>query len=342
MWVFENGEWTFKSSIFCSAEGDDAGTDGGDADGGGGGNSGESDAADGGADGDKGKGGSGGDGLLANADADKAAGKDGQVTTDPNTGRPSNVPEQFWDAEKKAVNVDAWAKAWGETKAAHDKTANELKSLRDKNGTVPEKPEDYLSEDHVKAGEIPPPDGVKNLGPIKTDDEGLQAFLQSAHKNNLTGDQVANLIADMMQVADPMVQVFDEAAEMEKLGNNGPAMAGTVKVYVDGLKEKGIMPDDMYNATLRFGKTADGIKVLNFFRELNGDRSLPVFEPEPDGGLPSRDQWSRSMPDRNKDPDGFKKWQDQGKRLFGEGNKGIPTGLGVPHGRGGAQEDKTS
>lgn len=334
MWKFENGEWIFISPSACFADGDGGDGGGSDEDGGSGGDgggdggSGAGDAASG----NEGGGQGGGDGLLANADKGKAAGNEGEVTTDPETGRPSNVPEQFWNKDERTVNTDALLKSWGDTKTAHDKAVNDLKAAQSKNGTVPEKPEDYLTDDIVKDGVIPPPEGAENIGPIAADDPGLQAFLQSAHKHGVTAEAVAGILADMTLVADPHVaKPFDEAAELAKLGDQGPQMAGTVKVWVDGLAEKNIMPKDMHDAAMRFGKTADGVKVLNFFRELSGAPNIPVFDTPGGEALPTRDQWYANMPDARKEPDKYAEWQKQGEQLFGTGNTGrIEGGLGMP------------
>lgn len=329
-----------------SADGDDGGDQGNNGGGGTGGDQGDQGGKSDG--GDKGGGSDDGnddidDGLLGRqyrtpADKgdkggkadDKGDGSADEKVTIGADGRPSNIPEQFWDAKTKSVNSPALLKAFNDTKAAHDKLVAKA------GGTPPEKPEEYLTGDFLKDGKLQRPEGVVNARDVPANDPGLVGFAAIAHKHGLTPKQFQGIVAETMVLADKFVpKPLDPDAELRALGPNGINVVSGVKTWLDGLVDAKKIDVKTRNNAIRFGRTAEGMKTLLAFRNLSGAKPIPLGEAV-DGTeeLPTREQWYANMPDREKDPDAYEKWRAQGEKIFGTGPGGSsPSGLGVPASR---------
>lgn len=324
----------FLNSRLCSVEGDEgeegAGGSGGDAGGGGG---------EAGLLGNAGTGGEGEGGGEGGGD-DKG-GETARFVMDGDN--KIDVPEQFWDSEKGEVNQTALLKSFSDTKTALRQNQNELAELKKSGkGEVPEKAEDYLSEDVIVDGVFNAPEGVTRLENIPSDDPGLVGMAEVAQKHGLTPDQFKGIVTDAMLLADGfMPEPFNEKAELEKLGENGAALVSGLRTWADGLLANGHLSEDEHAYTLAFGQTAIGVSTLNKLRADMQGHTIPLGNAGAGEGLPSKEQWYASMPKANEDPDAYAKWQKQGEQIFGTEPAGSSqSGLGVPASRGAAQHTK--
>jgi hypothetical protein len=244
------------------------------------------------------------------------------------------VPDAFWDKDKSEVNVGAALKSALDSRKELTKLQNEIKTIKETGepGEIPEKPEDYLSDDILHEGQIQTPEGVKNLEAIKSDDPGLTEFLKVAHEAKLTPKQFETIVKGTMLIADGMTAPpFDEKAEGEKFGKNYKAVGMANVAWVDGLVKSGEMSAAEAAHVKAMGRDAVGLSVVNKMRMLAGGKPLPTGEGTGVAGeLPSKAEWYKSRPDPHKEPAKYEQWQEQGKELFGTAPSGSSeSGLGV-------------
>lgn len=249
------------------------------ADDGAGGGGGQGAAAQGGDDGaaaapakggDDGKGGGDAGALAARRAANKAngqgddagaaAGKGAAAGAD---GRPADIPEQFWDPEKKAVRHESLAKAWKDTAA-------ENKTLKATKGAPPEKAELYVFD---RPATLP-----AHILADPAKDESLKLLRETAHAAGLTQEQFGKLAAGYYERAAKLLPAPpDPKAEIAKLGENGEKVADAVISWVEGLGKTGLLNDAEVDALVMQGASADGIRGLNKIREaLGGGAPIPV------------------------------------------------------------------
>jgi hypothetical protein len=186
-------------------------------------------------------------------------------------GRPDGVPDQFWDAEKKAVRVPELAKSWLD--------------LRRKVSTgehkPPEKPDAYV---------VPKIEGVPETF-IGADDPVWGATRQAAHKAGVTQAQLEAIMRPVLEhsaklvaakggkPADPKEDAARikeaEAAEFAKLGPNGKAVVADISGWIKGLESRGGLTAEEAKE-LRLLGSATGIRALAKLRALSGEKAIPT------------------------------------------------------------------
>lgn len=336
--------------------GNDAGNSGGGSGGGGAG----------------GNGGEGGGGLAANSDASRSndggngeggAGEGGAGGAAASSGegegaakpqRPEGLADQFWDAEKGEVRIDALHKAFTDTKAAHDKLLNE----QGEKGGVPEKAEGYFDTDLVTDEHFRLPEGelakTKDIYPdgVPLDDPLLSGMAEVAHKAGLTKAQFLDMAGGFFLAAEQaMPEALDVEAEVKLLGDNGKDRVDAYVSWVDRMSQKGDGEDDRakpFNETDRanliaFGTTASEIQTLEKVMALvagDGNNPAIINQGSIGEGLPTYEEWYAQIPSQETlgraptDAD-WQKWSRQGEELFGTrpGGSSMP-GVGMPASQG--------
>ncbi|MFW5920622.1 MAG: capsid assembly protein, partial [Polyangiales bacterium] len=183
--------------------------------------------------------------------------------------RPDDIPEQFWDAEKGEVRVDALVKSHRDLRTKIARGEHQ----------APASADDYR---------LPQIEGVPE-GFIKSDDPGWKAVREAAHARGVPQ-------ADLEAVAAPYIKALYEAAgdqvppdpeaqkaqreaalreEMAKLGPQGEQMVRSVGTWLAGMKARGQLSGDEHQA-LRSISNADGVRALAKLRELAGEQPLGI------------------------------------------------------------------
>lgn len=187
--------------------------------------------------------------------------------------RPADIPENFWDATKGEVKVDALVKSWKDSRAAL--TAKGAAAEK-----PPEKAEDY---------KLPMPEGAsKEMADKIAGDETWKAIQASAHKAGVSQKQLDALAAPYLealiktgvQLQSPEAQkaAIEKAMEdeLKALGKEGPALLRDLGAWGNGLKDKGLLSPDEHREFLITASTAPGVRMLAKLRELSGERAMPI------------------------------------------------------------------
>lgn len=266
----------FKRHQYRAPEGDDKG-------GGGGGGEGDDAAAQaaaaaaaaaakGGEGGDKGKEGeaakAAASGLLGDHIANKGKAKEGDGKTGED-GRPADVPEQFWDKDKKAVNTAALLKAHSDTRQALKTAQGNAK------GTKVENADGYKYE---------APKGLPDHIDASPDDPTVKALREISFKAGLTQEQFATLTTGYFEAAAKLLPAPDLAAEKAKLGENADKVLAAVENWGRGLVDSGIWSPEEFDEIVGLGSTALGLRALNKLREQHGGEQIPVNPGDAAGG----------------------------------------------------------
>lgn len=257
---------------------DDGNNAGGDNGGNQGGDSGNGDGGDkagasrtsklGGLFGQRGQAGAGGSAEESGSDAQ---GSDAQPGAD---GRPAGLAEKFWDAEKKAIRIDALTASYKELERAH----GELKRQKGQvGGEVPEDASGYFSEG------ITVPETADRFSGLSADDPGVKAFADVCKARGIGKDLAAGIMSDMLVAMNQHQPApIDMDQEMKSLGNGGPALVDGLFVWAEGLEAAGQLSGADIDVIERIGQTADGIRFLAKLRNMTGEQPIPV---DPGGGV---------------------------------------------------------
>jgi len=261
---------------------------------------GETGSGDGGDDGDNGSGddngGSGGDDAegkgasgsdgKGNGDGSKLTGKGlfskGKAGGDSGAGNGDGgdeadagpkVADKFLNKDK-SVNVDALAKAYTELEKAH----GDLKRNKGPGGgEVPKTAEEYFS-----AG-VKVPDEAPNFQGLEADDPGLKSWAEVCKKRGIGKDLATGLMSDMLiAMNDHAVPPLDPEEEFKSLGKNAQATVDGVFVWVSSLERTGELSEDDIGQIEQLSQTANGIRLLAKFRNMSGEKPIPV---NPGGGV---------------------------------------------------------
>lgn len=225
-------------------------------------------------------------GQAANADGTTT------ITTDPTTGRPSNVPEKFWDAEKKAIRSDAVLKSY-----------TELEKRAGAGDLAPANADEYKMDtvlDEVKKAtgvEIP-----------AMDPEMSKAFREEAHKMGLSQKQYEGVMKQYLSSIPQMVSTaFDVKmsqgkAELSKVWKTDAEMtreiANARKAYM------AYAPEDLRKKETMdlIGSNPIVLRVLaNIGKELKEDTSIHGDAPNIGNDIKSlrnsEAYWNKKHPD---------------------------------------------
>lgn len=261
--------------------GGDSGNGGGDGEGAGGAAKGGGAGGDGGSarqlgglfgkrssgDGNQGDGGSGDGGDGGSGDAPK-------------------LPEKFLSKDK-TVNVDALTKAYLDLEKSHGELKRSKGGMG--GGEVPKTADEYF------AGEIKLPDGAENFKGITSDDPGLKSWAEVCMEEGIPKDAATRLATKMMVKMNGHAPTpIDPDAEFEALGPNAQNIVDGLFVWVDGKAASGDFSEDDIGIINGMMETADGARLLAKFRNMSGERPIPI---NPGGGSKgmSQDQWKSEM-----------------------------------------------
>lgn len=191
--------------------------------------------------------------------------------------RPEYVPEQFWNVEKKEVDLEAFAKSYADVRNQNNKL------LQDGPGKPLETAEEYLKDF------VPPTRGRAGANgeegsPLDRFEEGLdagdpafQAAAKSAKEAQLSKKQFDDFIFAFMENSNALLpEPLNVEKEMEKLGEGGMAMVQTNVNWVNSLKSNGILNEDQHKLLYEFGSTALGVELVNALRTNSGEKPIPV------------------------------------------------------------------
>lgn len=181
--------------------------------------------------------------------------------------RPDWLPEQFYDPEKKALRPDALVKSWKDT-------GTELKGLKAAKGAPPDKPEAYKLE---RPKDLPEHISTDEGDPTIT---GLRAL---CHKAGMSQERFTEFMGGYLELAKTLLPAVDVAAEIAKLGDNGPAVQGAVEAWGRGMVTDGRWSQEEFDEVIGLGQTATGLRALNKLREVYGGAPIPVNPGEGEG-----------------------------------------------------------
>lgn len=189
-------------------------------------------------------------------------------------GRPEAFPEDMWDTEKNAPNVQ---KMYDALNAERDR----VKGLRQKISAGGHKPPETVDGYEVKfEGDL--------YEKIKSDDPLVGAARQAALKAGMSKEAFSAFINEIvpefvkLTSADALAQGGEEQAvaarqaEMQKLGENGVQITRAVAAWANGMKAQGVFAEQELATLETMAKTADQVLLLNKMRTLMGGPAVPV------------------------------------------------------------------
>lgn len=158
---------------------------------------------------------------------------------------------------------------------------------------VPDTPEAYAVNvsDEVKTG----------LG--LTDDDPMVKALQ-AHAHDTKKPQ--GWLDDVMEAAGVLNAkglldgVFDPAAELAKMGENGAALRTEAETYAGALKERGEISEDAYGELMSLTPTAAGVELIRYFRKAANQEA--GFDAPSEGGPTSQEVLQQKAQEMARDP----------------------------------------
>lgn len=225
---------------------------------------------------------SSGNGDGAGGDNDSLIDLEGQGTKEGE--RPAHVPEDMWDADKKALKegvnpLDEWGKA--------QKIANDLRA---KMGKGEHKPP--ATAEGYKLPELKDESDKGVMEMLKSDEPFMKEIKNTAHKYGMSQEQYAGFLADVGRVVfkaaqdktgeattelTPEEKAEIREAEMAKIGPNAPKMMAAVEGWVKGLIAEGYINPEEKEEIKAMASTATGLSVLNKLRARQGGESI-VFD----------------------------------------------------------------
>jgi hypothetical protein len=183
--------------------------------------------------------------------------------------RPEGLPDAFWDADKGEVKLAELIKSQADLRRIVSRGEHK----------PPPTPDDYKlpANDKIPADLITPDDPLWKATTAAAHARGFsQADLEALATPFLT--TLAELTKDARPMTAEQAKAAQEqamAAEMAKLGQQGPAIIRGVDTWLKGLAAKQVITTDEL-AALRATATADGVRALAKLRELAGERSLGI------------------------------------------------------------------
>ncbi|GAW42427.1 hypothetical protein SH203_02843 [Brevundimonas sp. SH203] len=130
-------------------------------------------------------------------------------------------------------------------------------------------------------------DAKAALGLSEADDPIIKGLTEIAAKSGMT----QGAVDDFLKTAAEMAKAglfdtgFDPAVEMAALGENAAGRRREVEIFADALKARGEGFDDgMHQELMSLSPTANGVKLVEFFRKLAGPAGEIVA---PDKGGPT-------------------------------------------------------
>lgn len=191
--------------------------------------------------------------------------------------KPDHVPEQFWDKEKKEVDMEAFSKSYADIRNQNNKL------LQDGPGAPLETAEEYLKDF------IPPTKGRPGVGgvdgmPLDRFQEGLdngdpvfKVAANAAKKAELSKKQFDEFIFTFMEESNELLpKPVNVKEEMESLGDGAEMLVQTNVNWVNSLMSNGILNQDQHARLFEMGSDAIGVELVNKLRLNSGEKPIPV------------------------------------------------------------------
>lgn len=196
------------------------------------------------------------------------------------TERPEGFPDEFWNAEKNSVNIDALYKSWDIEKRRSEGLRAKL-SKGEFEGKPPADIKEYVLGDEFK-------DMVKDGDPLY--DAARNAAKEAGLPKEVFSKFMApvlNQLTELQKEAtrEPTPEEREEAkqAEIAKIGPNGHKVVAAVGSYLDKLRANGTFTDAELKVAKDMVTSADAVKVFNKLRMLSGSLDqVPVDVPVDD------------------------------------------------------------
>lgn len=159
------------------------------------------------------------------------------------------------------------------------------------------------------------------LGLAEADDPIVKGLSEIAAKSGMTQGAVDDFLrtAAAMAKAGLFETGFDPAAEVEALGENAAGRRREVEIFADALRSRGEGFDDgMYQELMSLSPTANGVKLVEYFRKLAGPAGQ-IEAPE-SGGPSPKDQLMAKFREQRADPryDTDKDFRKATEKLFAD------------------------
>lgn len=207
------------------------------------------------------------------ANGDASAGDDSDEPP-PSDGRPAGLAEKFWDADKKAIRIDALTTAYKDLERVHGELKRSKGSI---GGEVPEDASGYFSEG------IQIPENADRFGSLTADDPGVKAFADVCKARGIGKDLASAIMSDMLVAMNEHAAIpIDPEQEMRSLGKGGPSLVDGLFVWCEGLEAAGQLSGEDLDVIEGLAGTAKGIRLLAKFRNMTGEQPIPI---DPGGGV---------------------------------------------------------
>lgn len=189
-------------------------------------------------------------------------------------GRPAGLAEKFWDADKKAIRIDALTTAYKDLERVHGELKRSKGSI---GGEVPEDASGYFSEG------IQIPENADRFGSLTADDPGVKAFADVCKARGIGKDLASAIMSDMLVAMNEHAAIpIDPEQEMKSLGKGGPSLVDGLFVWCEGLEAAGQLSGEDLDVIEGLAGTAKGIRLLAKFRNMTGEQPIPI---DPGGGV---------------------------------------------------------
>lgn len=171
--------------------------------------------------------------------------------TDAAAERPSDVPEQFWNAEKGEIATDKLMQSYRDLRAKMDSGKHKA-----------------------------PKDGkyvFDSLAEVPTDDEALAAFTEIARDEGLSQSAAERLVAfytEQQGIAGEQ-QDYQRTQELQKLGRNGDKIIQSTNAWLTRMSSSGVITDRELQAVADASSNADVVLALNKIRRSYNERDVP-------------------------------------------------------------------
>lgn len=182
-------------------------------------------------------------------------------------GKPPQIPAKFLDKDGKP-NVDSMAKAYADLEKAH----GELKRTKGPGGgEVPEAAGDYFKDG------VTVPEEAANFKGLTVDDPGVKSWAETCKEEGIGKDLATRLFTKMLIKMDGLAPApLDPEAEFASLGKGGPALVDGLFVWCEGMAQAGDLSENDVAEVERMMQTANGARLLAKFRNMAGEKPIPV------------------------------------------------------------------
>ena len=172
--------------------------------------------------------------------------------------RPDYFPEKFWN-KKDGPDVEGLAKGYVEVEKAFHK----------KNSKAPESYDLKVLE---KTG-------------ISNDDPEIKFATSWAKSNNVSQESFNELVSKVLEIRGQATAEAEisEKEERAKLGENADAKIKGMIDWGRSLVGKKIINEEDFEEFKIMGGTARGMRILNIFRGMTGEKQIPTISMQADG-----------------------------------------------------------